>query len=98
MEKKTLWQRSEDYAKKVSGEIIEQIKKGTAPWQQPPSRNRQETRPSSGLDCRRCERKQTPQNRVKLMRGRSWQKTVEDASLLCKQVFYISKAQGEPRV
>ena len=35
MEKKTLWQRSEDYAKKVSGEIIEQIKKGTAPWQKP---------------------------------------------------------------
>ena len=35
MEKKTLWQRSEDYAKKVSGELIEQIKKGTAPWQKP---------------------------------------------------------------
>ena len=48
MEKKTLWQRSEDYAKKVSGEIIEQIKKGTAPWQQPPSRNRQETRHQAG--------------------------------------------------
>ena len=35
MEKKTLWQRSEDYAKKVSGEIIEQIKAGVAPWQKP---------------------------------------------------------------
>ncbi len=35
MEKKTFWQRSEDYAKKVSGEIIEQIKAGVAPWQKP---------------------------------------------------------------
>ncbi len=25
---------------------------------------------------RRCERKQTPQNRVRAMKGRSWQKTV----------------------
>ena len=32
-EKASPWKRSEDYAKKVSGEIIEQIKKGTAPWQ-----------------------------------------------------------------
>ena len=55
---------------------------GAWPWQQPPSRNRQKTRPSSGLDCRRCERKQTPQNRVKTTRGKSWKKTVEDASLL----------------
>ena len=35
MEKKTFWQRSEDYARKVSGEIIEQIKAGVAPWQKP---------------------------------------------------------------
>ena len=35
MEKKTFWKRSEDYAKKVSGEIIEQIKAGVAPWQKP---------------------------------------------------------------
>ena len=35
MEKKTFWQRSEDYAKKVSGEIVEQIKAGVAPWQKP---------------------------------------------------------------
>ena len=34
-EKASPWKRSEDYAKKVSGEIIEQIKKGTAPWQKP---------------------------------------------------------------
>ena len=34
-EKASPWKRSEDYAKQVSGEIIEQIKKGTAPWQKP---------------------------------------------------------------
>ena len=28
----TYYERSEAYAKQVSGEIIEQIKKGTAPW------------------------------------------------------------------
>ena len=33
--KRTYFQRSEDYAKQVSSEIIEQIKKGTAPWQKP---------------------------------------------------------------
>ena len=33
--KQTYYERSEDYAKQVSGEIIEQIKKGTAPWQKP---------------------------------------------------------------
>ena len=33
--KQTYFQRSEDYAKQVSSEIIEQIKKGTAPWQKP---------------------------------------------------------------
>ena len=33
--KQTYYERSEAYAKQVSGEIIEQIKKGTAPWQKP---------------------------------------------------------------
>ena len=32
---KSFWQRGEDYAKKVSGEIIDQIKRGVAPWQKP---------------------------------------------------------------
>ena len=32
---KSFWQRGEDYHKKVSGEIIEQIKAGVAPWQKP---------------------------------------------------------------
>ena len=36
---------------------------------------------------RRCERKQTPQNRVRVMRGRSCEKTVEDASLTVKQAL-----------
>ena len=33
--KRTYRQRSEEYAKQVSSEIIEQIKHGTAPWQKP---------------------------------------------------------------
>ena len=32
----TYYERSEAYAKQVSGEIIEQIKKGTAPWDEAP--------------------------------------------------------------
>ena len=32
---KSFWERREDYAKKVSGEIIDQIKAGVAPWQKP---------------------------------------------------------------
>ena len=32
---KFFWQRGEDYGKKVSDEIIEQIKAGVAPWQKP---------------------------------------------------------------
>ena len=36
---------------------------------------------------RRCERKQTPQNRVIATKGKSWEKTVEDACLLEKQVL-----------
>ena len=35
MTKKSFWERGEDYAKKVSDEIIEQIKRGDAPWQKP---------------------------------------------------------------
>ena len=35
MAKKSFWKRGEDYAKKVSGELIEQIKRGVAPWQKP---------------------------------------------------------------
>ena len=35
MAKKPFWQRGEDYAKKVSNEIIDQIKRGVAPWQKP---------------------------------------------------------------
>ena len=30
--KRSFWQRSEDYAKKVSNELIDQIKAGVAPW------------------------------------------------------------------
>ena len=32
---KSFWQRGEDYAQKVSSEIIDQIKAGVAPWQKP---------------------------------------------------------------
>ena len=42
---------------------------------------------------RRCERKQTPQNRVIATKGKSWEKTVEDACLLEKQVLQ-DVAQG----
>ena len=35
MAKKSFWKRGEDYARKVSGELIEQIKAGVAPWQKP---------------------------------------------------------------
>ena len=35
MAKKSFWQRGEDYAQKVSSEIIDQIKAGVAPWQKP---------------------------------------------------------------
>ena len=36
---------------------------------------------------RRCKRKQTPQNRVRATKGKSWEKTVEAAWLLEKQVL-----------
>ena len=35
MAKKSFWKRGEDYAEKVSGELVEQIKRGVAPWQKP---------------------------------------------------------------
>ena len=35
MAKKSFWERGEDDAQKVSGEIIDQIKAGVAPWQKP---------------------------------------------------------------
>ena len=47
-----------------------------------------ENSPIKRANRRRCERKQTPQNRVRAMRGRNWQKTVEDASLLMEQLDY----------
>ena len=41
---------------------------------------------------RHCERKQTPQNRVKATKGRSWEKTVEDAWLLRKRL--VARDEG----
>ena len=38
----------------------------------------------------RCERKQTPRNHVRAMRGRSWEKTLEDASLLAERGIIVS--------
>ena len=35
---------------------------------------------------RRCERKQTPQNRARATKGKSWEKTVEDVCLLEKHL------------
>ena len=32
---KSFWERSDDYAKKISAEIIDQIKRGVAAWQKP---------------------------------------------------------------
>ena len=46
-----------------------------------------ENSPIKRASRRRCERKQTPQNRVSAMKGRRWKKTVEDACLLEKQVL-----------
>ena len=60
------------------------------------SNYRQETvknSPSKRARRRRCERKQTPQNRVRATKGKSWEKTVEDACLLEKQVLQ-DVAQG----
>ena len=51
-------------------------------WQQPPSRNRQKTRPSSRLAVGVASESRLPQNRVIAMKGKSWEKTMEDACLL----------------
>ena len=40
-----------------------------------------ENSPRKRANRRRCERKQTPQNRVRATKGRNWEKTVEDAGL-----------------
>ena len=41
---------------------------------------------------RHCERKQTPQNRVRATKGKSWEKTVEDACLLRKRL--VARDEG----
>ena len=45
-----------------------------------------ENSPIKRASRRRCERKQTPQNRVRATKGKSWEKTVEDARLLWAQL------------
>ena len=35
MAKKAFWRRGEDYAQKDRGELIDQIKRGDAPWRKP---------------------------------------------------------------
>ena len=35
MAKKSFWRRGEDYAQKDRRELIEQIKRGDAPWRKP---------------------------------------------------------------
>ena len=44
-----------------------------------------ENSPIKRVRRRRCERKQTPKTRVSAMRGKSWEKTVEDTILTVKQ-------------
>ena len=46
-----------------------------------------ENSPIKRVSRRRCERKQTPQNRVIATKGKSWEKTVDAAWLLEKQVL-----------
>ena len=46
-----------------------------------------ENSPIKRASRRRCERKQTPQYRVIATKGKSWEKTVEAARLLEKQVL-----------
>ena len=46
-----------------------------------------ENSPIKRASRRRCEREQTPQNCVIATKGKSWEKTVEDACLLEKQVL-----------
>ena len=53
MAKKSFWQRGEDYAKKVSNELIEQIKGGVRPGRSRGSRGSgsapKTSRPASGI-------------------------------------------------
>ena len=44
-----------------------------------------ENSPLKRANRRRCERKQTPQNRVKATKEKNWEKIVEAASLLWEQ-------------
>ena len=46
--------------------------------------------PIKRANRRRCERKQTPRNCVRETRGRSWEKTVEDAHLLAERGSIVS--------
>ena len=50
--------------------------------------------PIKRANRRRCERKQTPQNRVSATKGKSWEKTVEDAYLLRKRL--VARDEGLP--
>ena len=50
-----------------------------------PAKKPSENSPIKRASRRRCERKQTPQNRVIATKRRSWEKTVEDASFPYKQ-------------
>ena len=58
MAKQSFWQRGEDYARKVSGELIEQIKRGVAPWQKPWKPGEQST-PENFLDRQEVQRAAT---------------------------------------
>ena len=49
-----------------------------------------ENSPLKRASRRRCERKQTPQNRVIATKGRNWEKTVEDAPLTTKQISSLT--------
>ena len=52
-----------------------------------------ENSPIKRVSRRRCERKQTPQNRVIATKGKSWEKTVEDACLLPKRLAKLPHYQ-----
>ena len=56
---KSFWQRGEDYAKKVSSEIIDQIKAGVAPWQKPWKPGRTDQRRKL-LNRQEVQRRQQP--------------------------------------
>ena len=52
-----------------------------------------ENSPIKRANRRRCERKQTSQNRIKAMRGRSWEETLEDASLPCQAASLLRESR-----